>query len=594
MTEPGTGSYERRIAELERRVAELEKRESATGEVAAGVEAPVTAAAGAAAGLRGSGALAGVEATRTGARPTQQRPRRSADDWFNQGEGWLGRAGVALVTLGVIFLFRYAVDRGWLTPELRIATGLVIGAGLLGAGLRFFEDRVRYRLILMGGGVIILFITGLAASELYGLISGGVALLFHGAVAVAAFTIAVRQRDTIMASVASVGSLVPPVFLLQDTVAGPVLWLYLLIMASWSALLVARHEPGPFSILAVSSAVLATFRSVPDDAATRGGAVAAVVAVWIGFAALPLLRSTLRWALPFRPGDERVMALRFAQPLLVTLALAAAMHALVWRGPYTFEASMAAAAAGFAALAAALWAGRPDAAHAAAPASASLGATSQRPADMLRASDDFAAAAAAACLAVFALAALRPEVRLLGVAAIATASYLLEARLRAPVLWLLAHALYVAVVIGLLSAFETMSAAPAFDGTALGVAGIAALAAVMLWLARTSSERFTYAVGVFVLVHALLATELSAVPGAPWLASVSYALVGSGLVLFGLSRQQIRIQQAGLVSLGMLVLRLFAYDLANADMGVRIVLFLACGFAFLGLSYRFRGQRPVA
>jgi hypothetical protein len=146
-------------------------------------------------------------------------------------------------------------------------------------------------------------------------------------------------------------------------------------------------------------------------------------------------------------------------------------------------------------------------------------------------------------------------------------------------------------VVDLANSIEVMTAAPPFDATALAAAGIAALAGVVLWRAHTAAERLAYGAGVYGLVHVLLATELGAIPGAPWLASVSYAVVGSGLVLVGLTRQELRLQQAGLLSLALLVVRLFAYDLARADVGVRIVLFLACGFAFLALSYLFRGRR---
>jgi hypothetical protein len=51
---------------------------------------------------------------------------------------------------------------------------------------------------------------------------------------------------------------------------------------------------------------------------------------------------------------------------------------------------------------------------------------------------------------------------------------------------------------------------------------------------------------------------------------------------------------AGMLSLALLVIRLFAYDLANVDTGVGIILFLAIGFGFLGLSYLFRGRQPAA
>jgi hypothetical protein len=575
MSDPTTSSHERRLAELERRVAELEAAQAVP--LMRG-DAPPAAARG------GLASPAPSMQPATAAR-ADKGSLRTGEEWYHRGEGWLGRAGVALLVLGLIFLFRYAVDQGWLTPVMRVATGVLMGGGLLGAGLLYFAERPRFRQILMGGGVIILFISGLAASELYQLVSGAVTLLFHGAVAVAAFTIAARQRDTVMASIAATGALLPPALLLQDAVAGPVLWFYLLLMASWAALLAARHGPGPYAVVAPAAAVLATLHAVPPQTASRAAAVAMLAAVWLGFAALPLLRARLAWARPYRAGDGYAAGLRFVQPLVVTLALAGAVHAFVWPGPRAVEAALAAAAAGFALLALYLIRGRPEAAT----------DDGRAVGDVLLASDDFAAAATAAgaSLALLAVAALDPSLRFVAVAAVATAAFLAAPRLRAPALALLAHALYAAVATGFLNRIESMAVAPAFDTVALGFTGVLLLALVMLWRARNGVERIAYAIGAFAVLHVLLASELGAVPGAPWLGSASYALVGSALVVVGLARQQLRLQQAGLLSLGLLVLRLFAYDLAKADTGVRIVLFLACGAAFLGLSYLFRGRRAA-
>ncbi|NJD11009.1 MAG: DUF2339 domain-containing protein [Gemmatimonadetes bacterium] len=520
----------------------------------------------------------------------------TAEDWFTRGEGWLGRAGIGLLLVGLVLLFRYAVDRGWLTPELRIAGGLLLGGGLLLAGLRCFPGRLRYRQILMGGGTIILFITGLAASELYRFVPGSLTLLFHAAVAIGAFAIAARQRDTVMASIATLGSLLPPAFLLHDAVAGPALWLYLLLMIGWSALIAARQRPGWYDLVALPAAVLAVaapaFPAAPGQAplrpeqwspATYAAATAAAIVMWLGFAVLPLLRARLRWAVALRPVDASTGALRLYQPLIVTISLALLVNSL-FGGPYAFDAVFAGTAFAYAALAAFLFRYR-------APAPAEVNGIG----NVIFATDDFAAAlaAAAAGAALLAVAALVPAAGFVGVAAVGTAAYLAAPRLRAPVLAVLANLLYALAAIEFLNRIDRMATAPAFDPNALGGIAILALAAIVLWQGRTAAERVAYGGGIFAFGHILLAEELTAVPGAPWLASVSYAVVGSALILWGLSRQRVRVQQAGLLSLALLIVRLFAYDLARVDVAVRIVLFLACGFAFLALSYRFRGQKPA-
>jgi uncharacterized membrane protein len=52
-------------------------------------------------------------------------------DLQNRGlQFWISRVGIGLLLLSVVFLFDYAVDRGWLTPPIRVAFGLLLGTSL--------------------------------------------------------------------------------------------------------------------------------------------------------------------------------------------------------------------------------------------------------------------------------------------------------------------------------------------------------------------------------------------------------------------------------------------------------------------------------
>jgi uncharacterized membrane protein len=576
---------EQRVSDpLEQRVSDLERRLAAMEQHAPPPFASPTARAAAAA-RHASPPPQPMARAAAGTRS----PWWSGDSWLEQGEGWLGRAGVGLVVLGFVFLYRYAVERGWLTPEARIGVGLLVGLVMLGAGAMRFQDRRRFRQILMGGGVVILFITGIAATELYGLVRGGIALLFHGAVAGTAFIIASRQREPVMASIGAVGSLVPPALLLHGSAPGPALWLYLVLMVGWSGVLAAARPWGTFALIAGAAAVVATFRGVPAEPAARAAAGLLLVAVWIFFAALPLLRGRLKWAASLPPAGDMVVAHLFALPLLVTAGLAIAAEAAVWPDASALQYAFAAAAAGFAAVAVWLHRSRP-------PATAEAGSSLTRPhfTNVLTESDAFAAALAAAVLSLSmaATAAFEPAIRFLPVAALAALALLSAGRLRAPVLVPVAHLLFAAIAVEFWNRIAYLYREPAFDAMALGFAGVALLALVLVRVMDTRAEQWAYGAAGYAAVHVLLATELSAVPGAAWLGSASYAAVGSGLVIIGLRRQQLVLQRAGLLSLALLVIRLFAFDLANSGVGVRIALFMLCGFAFLGLSYLFRGRRP--
>ena len=551
-------SLEQRVAELEARVAQLEGR-----------AAPVA-----------------TPAVVTTAAPAPARAAHKRAPWdmlVETGEGWLGRAGVGLLVVGLILLFRYAVDRGWLTPEMRIAIGMVIGSGLMAAGAFYFVERRRYRQILAGGGIVILFITGLAAVELYQLVSGTVALAFFVATAGAAFLIAANQKESIIASIGAVGALVPPSFLLADTVPGTALWLYLAIIMAWTGVLLVMRRWERALLVAAATSVASMFHRVPDVGSTQAAAVTALVVCWLCFAALPLLRLRV---LP-KPSDSPLSSeLVLALPVLLTLGLAFVADYFVFRGQSAFELTTAFAGIGFAIVASSLQ-----------PLSASM--TVSRPLSFrseLYRVDSYTAAvtASAAVLAVAVAAAFDRPWMFVAVTAIATAALYLRERVGAELLRPFAHAVFAVIAVTFATSIERLSDGPAFDTRAIAFAIVCALAAVAAFSFRRSDERATYLIGVFVAAHVLLSTELVAVRSAPWLASASYAVIGSTLLISGLALRRLALQRAGMVSLALLVARLFLYDLAQLDVGVRIVLFLVCGFGFLGLSYVVRSRRFVA
>src|SRR5687768_8288216 len=109
MSSSEPNELELRIAQLEQRVAELESRASSPAPAAERGAEPPTRRADAAPGLAPP---AGATPHGASTAPAPTRASARPDAWFETGEGWLGRAGVGLLAIGFIFLFRYAVDRG--------------------------------------------------------------------------------------------------------------------------------------------------------------------------------------------------------------------------------------------------------------------------------------------------------------------------------------------------------------------------------------------------------------------------------------------------------------------------------------------------
>lgn len=58
----------------------------------------------------------------------------SSADWLHNWELWLNRLGISLLLWGLGFLFRYAVELGWIMDGVLVAMGFVIGIVLMGLG----------------------------------------------------------------------------------------------------------------------------------------------------------------------------------------------------------------------------------------------------------------------------------------------------------------------------------------------------------------------------------------------------------------------------------------------------------------------------
>lgn len=487
-------TVEERLAELESRVAELEGRPFA----------------------------------RSPNRPIAEPPKPFKLPEFN-AEGLLGRVGVGLLVVGLVLLFKYAVDQGWLTPVMRIAIGGVIGVGLLAGGFFRFLERRLYRQILMGGGVVVLFVTTIAATQLYHLFSTSGALAVMVAIAAMSFLIAQQQRDQVIATIASLGALVSPLPIFAGQTLSEVYWLYVAIVVAWAGTLSALRGWQTPLILTGLGGVIALLSRVPNDV-SKLPAILAVSAAWITCAALPLILE-----------KNFLSKLRYVLPVFMTLTLGFVVDANILRNMHGFSLSAAIDALGFAIIAYQLQRSKLEATSAAiVAASASAAAYIGDPAWPL-------------AIAIGALAAMRLRIEVLShvLAAVAGLAFLVD--------------------------WDQIQRRPAFDPYALTFFGIVAIAALM--------KHRVYLIAAYGGLLALLASELSAVPGAPWLASVSYAILGAILLIGGRVKLSINVQRAGMVALALLIGRLFLFDLVKVDVGVRIVLFMACGFGFLALSY---------
>ena len=229
--------------------------------------------------------------------PKRKKPTSSEPKPYLQGDFWLNKIGIALMLFALAFLFKFAIDQGWLTPVVRVAIGLILGTTLLLVGLRLHKKRRAFAVVLLGGSMASFYITGFAAFQLYELVSFPIAFGFMVLVSLLTFSLAVRQNEAVLALIGTVGGFATPFLLYTDgdgNVPGLVAYSCILILLTvgiyvykgWRVLLWTATGLGWIVLwVAEDSAVRTT--AVPLD---KWSVQIGLSVAWLAFWGVPLLR----------------------------------------------------------------------------------------------------------------------------------------------------------------------------------------------------------------------------------------------------------------------------------------------------------------
>lgn len=197
-------------------------------------------------------------------RPARSEPKgpglidRLASTWMI----WVG--GLAL-GLSVVFLFRYAVDQGWLTPMARVVAGLVTGGLMLSAAEwtrarppRALERAIRTDYIppvLTGTGLFAVFVSLFAAHALYGLLGPATGFVALGLTAYAGLALSLRHGMLVALIGLVMGYLVPALVSAPEAAAVP-LFLYLFILSAGCLAVMHWRKWWIFAYLTIAGAFL--------------------------------------------------------------------------------------------------------------------------------------------------------------------------------------------------------------------------------------------------------------------------------------------------------------------------------------------------
>lgn len=198
-------------------------------------------------------------------------PSTTRPPFVFESEVVLKWGGVGLVVLAVGFAVSTAISRGWIGPELQLVGALAVALGLIGAGLRVRPTRPAWTHALCTGGVLALFTT--FASDLF-LDQANVEIAFGATalVGLAGAALARHVPSEWLGSANVLGALVAW-FVIADrepSVVAGALWVGAIVAISvglaveqrWHALRPVAHVAGMIALLALADEASGDIRTI--------------------------------------------------------------------------------------------------------------------------------------------------------------------------------------------------------------------------------------------------------------------------------------------------------------------------------------------
>jgi hypothetical protein len=230
------------------------------------------------------------------------------------------RTGIALVLVGMVFLFRYSLEQGWFGPSARLTLGAVVSATLVVGGI--VAPRRVYGRLLQGAGVAGAYATAWAAHGSYGMVDETTALVQLALVASVGVGLAWREGSDALSAVCVIGAVAAPILIGGRMPMPAEVGYQLVVVGVAAALYVMRSWWTTLLVAALGTGVALAQHVVLD----RGGAsllTAGVAGWWAAAWIVPVVSGRMGRG---RGGSRELVGIALFPVSLGALGLLAAIH----------------------------------------------------------------------------------------------------------------------------------------------------------------------------------------------------------------------------------------------------------------------------
>jgi len=138
------------------------------------------------------------------------------DDWESFiGGNLINKIGILITVVGIAIGAKYSIDKGWVTPLMRIILGYISGGTLLGFAFKLKPKYKTFSAVLLSGAIAVLYFITFFAYDEYQLLPQVLAFLLMTVTTAFAVFSALKYDEKIIAILGLVGSYAVP-FLLSD------------------------------------------------------------------------------------------------------------------------------------------------------------------------------------------------------------------------------------------------------------------------------------------------------------------------------------------------------------------------------------------